>query len=286
MSTRDGRAAADPVPLGDVDGTARADGTPVRLPVTVAGPPDAPAVVLAHGVGSSSRFVVAACAAPLVAAGWRLVAFDQRGHGDATRCPDLADHHLDAYAADLAAVAAAAPGELAAIGGISLGGHAAVRATVDLPRLVCLPAWSGRTVAGRGPHAAVAAEVRAVGIAVVTDRLRADPALPGWLRDTLVTDYDRHDPASLTAALLALDGGDAPSDAEVAALAVPIALVAWPDDPGHPLTVAERWQHLARDATLTRLRLTDPEVALTRFGDAVVTALATAVRRRPARRRT
>lgn len=255
-----------------VHGCARSDGTPVDLAVAEIGGADRPAVILAHGVGSSARFVAAACGAPLTAAGWRLVTYDARGHGASTPCPDPADHDLAAYVGDLDAVVAASSG-VAVVGGVSLGGHAALRSAADVPRLVCLPAWSGRATAGDGPHAAVAAEVRRIGVAGVIGRLRGDTAMPAWLRDTLVADYARHDAASLTAALLALDGGEAPDDLEVASLAVPLGVVAWRGDPGHPFAVAEHLAATAPVATLTELALTDLEVALTRFGDAVVAAL-------------
>lgn len=247
-------------------------GAPVTLAVATVGPIDAPAVVLAHGVGSSARWVASVCAAPLVEAGFRLVAYDARGHGASSAAPDVADHHLDVHAADLDAVVASIDGEVAAVGGVSLGAHAAVRATSRHPRVVCLPAWIGTATAGDGPHAAVAAEVRAIGIGEVVARLAADTAMPAWLRDTLVTDYRRHDAASLTAALLALDGADAPTRDELAGLDVPVAVVGWPDDPGHPLEVARTWANLA-GGTLTTLRLEDLDVGPTRFGDAVVTAL-------------
>lgn len=265
-----------PVHRWQVAGAPRADGGPVTLPVAAIGHPTAPAVVLAHGVGSSARFVAAACASPLTEAGYRLVVLDQRGHGDATACPAVTDHGLDAYAADLAAVVGSVPGEVAAVGGISLGGHAAVRADLPHPRLVALPGWTGRRAAGEGPHAAIAAEVRRDGVAALTDRLRADATMPTWLRGTLVTDYARHDPASLAAALVALDGADGPSDDEIAALGRPqgpgLAVVAWPDDPGHPLEVARAWAARA-GAPLEQLRVTDPDDRLTRFGDALAAAL-------------
>lgn len=262
----------------EVPGVARRDGHPVVLAAAAVGPPAAPALVLAHGVGSSARFVAAACAAPIVAAGWRLVVHDARGHGASTPCPDPADHHLGAFVSDLERVAAAAArfgaAPVEAVGGISLGGHAALRADVPGDRVVCLPAWWGRAEPGVGVHAAVAAEVRAVGVPRVIDRLRADTAMPRWLRETLVADYARHEEASLAAALVALDGADGPSEADLAGTSGRVAVVAWRDDPAHPFEVAERLvDTLGPRGTLTELALTDLDVSLTRLGDAIVRGL-------------
>jgi pimeloyl-ACP methyl ester carboxylesterase len=253
-------------------------GERVHLAVASVGPSDAPTVVVAHGVGSSARFVVEAFARPVVAAGGRLVAYDLRGHGASTPVVDPADHRLDAHVGDLAAVVADLTEPPAVLGGVSLGGHAAVRAGdrgVEADALLaCLPAWTGRATPGEGPHAAVAAEVRRVGIGTVLDRLRADTTMLGWLRDTLVTDYARHDPASLTAALLALDGGDAPSEDELRHLVDrPLAVVGWPDDPGHPLAVAERWAELAPTAVLGKLALDDLTASRARLGEVAVATL-------------
>jgi pimeloyl-ACP methyl ester carboxylesterase len=257
----------------EVDGTPRRGGHPVVLAGVSLGPPDAPAVVLAHGVGSSARFVAASCAAPLVAAGWRLVTYDARGHGLSTPCPDPADHHLDLHVADLDAVVAVT-GPTSVVGGISLGGHAALRRAGPEARVVCLPAWWGPAEVGVGVHAAVAAEVRAVGAAGVIARLERETGMPAWLHETLLTDYRRHDPASLAAALVALDGAPGPTSDDVARATAPLAVVGWRDDPGHPFDVAQR---LVRQApgpsSLTELVIGDLDVSLTRFGDAIVRGL-------------
>lgn len=226
------------------------DAPGATLAVVEVGSPDAPAWVVAHGAGSSARFVVEALAGPVVRAGRRLVTYDLRGHGASSPARHTRDHHLDVHAADLAHVAASSgdtgSGDtIEVVGGISLGAHAAVRAVADGARcevaLACLPAWTGRAVPGRGPHAAIAARVAEVGVAGHLAAIRDDHDLPGWLRDTLLADLAGHDAASLAAVLTALDGGLAPTAEELVALPVPLAVVGWPDDPGHPLDVAERW---------------------------------------------
>ncbi|MFP4312303.1 MAG: alpha/beta fold hydrolase, partial [Nitriliruptoraceae bacterium] len=101
-----------------------------QLAVSEVGPPEAPAWVLAHGAGSSARFVRAAFAGPVLATGRRLIAYDLRGHGASSPARAPEDHHLDVHAGDLAAVVARVPG-VEVVGGISLGAHVAVRAVAD-----------------------------------------------------------------------------------------------------------------------------------------------------------
>ncbi|MFF9673935.1 alpha/beta fold hydrolase [Streptomyces eurythermus] len=95
-----------------------ADGA--RLHVEAHGPEDAPAVVLAHGWTCSTVFW-AAQIRDLAAAGHRVIAYDQRGHGRSPASPVCT---VEALADDLEAVLAAtlAPGEKAVIAGHSMGG--------------------------------------------------------------------------------------------------------------------------------------------------------------------
>ena len=247
----------------------------VRLHVVEVGGTDAPTLLLLHGVGSSSRFLVETFAAPARAAGWRLLAVDLRGHGGSTALTDPAAHAFDQHVADVAALADRFTPQV--VGGVSLGGHAAVGAAAAGVAcrgvLACLPAWAGRAVPGEGPHAAVAAEVGAVGVAGMLARFRTDTAMVPWLREVLVRDWGAHDPDSLAAALTALDGGQAPTSDEVAGLPVPLALVGWPDDPGHPIAVARDWARTAPRAHLAETSLAAVQEDRTALGHAAVDAL-------------
>ena len=255
----------------------RADG--VAIAAVEVGPPGAPAWVIAHGAGSSARFVVEAFAVPVLASGARLVTYDLRGHGASSAVRDPVAHHLEQQVGDLEAVAGSIPGPVEVVGGVSLGAHAAVRALArrsaggvrgplsDVEVVVaCLPAWTGPSIAGTGPHAGNAAEARRVGIPAVIDRLRVAAGMPAWLQATLLADYPRHDPASLAATLEALDGGEAPTEQELRTLPVPLAVVGWPEDPGHPLAVARRWAALASPSPAGRLLIEDLDGDLAALG--------------------
>lgn len=237
---------------------------------------DGPVALVAHGVGSSAMFVQEAFAGPFASAGWRLAAVDLRGHGESSPAPDPADHHLDVHARDLAVVARSLGAGL--VGGVSIGAMAAVRAVSDgleVEAVVAvIPGWTGPSMVGQGPHAAIADEVRKVGIAGMIARLEAEPHLPAWLREVVLRDYRRHDQDSLAAALLSLDGGEGPSLREVASLPCPLAVVGWPDDPGHPLAVAEAWSRAAPNAALATTSIAAMQLDRTGFGQCAVESLA------------
>ena len=247
----------------------------VDLQVMELGPPGAEALVVAHGVGSSARFVLETFGAPVIASGRRLVAYDLRGHGDSTPVREPAGHAFERHLEDLHAVVGASGARL--VGGVSLGGHVAAgyaaRGGAVQGVVACLPAWTGRAVPGEGPHAAVAAEVATLGIAELVERFERDDAMVPWLRNVLIRDWAASDPDSLRAALVALDGALAPSDVELSDLQAPLGVVGWADDPGHPLEVARSWAGRAPRGVLVETSLTAMEEDGTALGAAAVAAL-------------
>lgn len=251
----------------------------VRLRTQRHGPGSGPVVVLQHGVGSSCRFLAESVAPPLVELGWQVVVAPVRGHRGADPVPDARRHSLAHLATDVGALVEAT-GALVC-GGVSIGGHAAVAAVArgltpsSTAVVAALPAWTGSARAGRGPHAAVAAEVATVGVSGMWHRLAATDGMRPWLRRVLLRDLAVHDEHSLAAAFAALHGGDAPTTDELASLPPGCGVVGWDGDAGHPLEEAHRWAMTmpgGRLATLGIADLDEDPVALGRAMAEVVGA--------------
>lgn len=112
------RAALEAPLVGRPLPVTAADGTPLHAEVF--GPEDAPAIVLAHGWTCALGFWTLQIQE--LSRRFRVVAYDQRGHGESGR-PQSTDYSTGAFASDLDAVLRAAlrDGERAVIGGHSLG---------------------------------------------------------------------------------------------------------------------------------------------------------------------
>ena len=116
--------------------------TGVRLNVAVAGPEDAPPVILLHGFPESHR--TWRDVMPLLADRFRLVMPDQRGFGGSDAPADVADYRADKVIADLFALA-----DALGIGNFMLVGHdwggaiawgAAIKADPRIERLAIINA--------------------------------------------------------------------------------------------------------------------------------------------------
>jgi pimeloyl-ACP methyl ester carboxylesterase len=100
----------------------------IRLVAEVAGDPEAPPVVLAHG-GGQTRHSWGTTLLALGQRGWRAYSLDLRGHGDSAWDPD-GDYSMDAFAGDLRAVARSLP-QPPALVGASLGGLSCMVAVAE-----------------------------------------------------------------------------------------------------------------------------------------------------------
>ena len=105
------------LPVGELLAVRTDDGA--ELAVTVAGPSDAPLVVLAHGF-TNGREVWSPVAHRLLRAGRRVALYDHRGHGSSTSGSD--GHTIDRLGRDLAAVLEALDASDAVLVGHSMGG--------------------------------------------------------------------------------------------------------------------------------------------------------------------
>lgn len=100
----------------------------VELVADVAGEPSAPCVVLMHG-GGQTRFSWQNAMEELIEAGYRVINFDARGHGESSWAGP-GGYGLRRHARDLAHITADVEGAVALVGA-SLGGATALRAMAD-----------------------------------------------------------------------------------------------------------------------------------------------------------
>lgn len=99
----------------------------MRLAADVEGDPDAPPVVLFHGGGQTRH--AWGTTLQVLGRSWRAYSVDLRGHGDSAWAPD-GNYGLDAFAADVRAVARSLP-QAPALVGASLGGIASLAAIAE-----------------------------------------------------------------------------------------------------------------------------------------------------------
>lgn len=207
----------------------------------------APTVVVLPGSGSDDVFVRRAFGPVARALGWRLVSpAPAAGRG-------VVSGYRSALDAAAAARRAAAP---LLVGGISLGAHVAARWAAergpDGPDglLLALPAWTGAPV-GPPPAAAAArataAVARRAGVAGAIAAARG--GAPRWLADELARAWTGYGDG-LADALEEAAAEPGPAPAALRGLAVPVGLAALPDDPVHPLAVADEWRGLLPRAAL------------------------------------
>jgi pimeloyl-ACP methyl ester carboxylesterase len=268
------------------------DGVTLSLEETdPAGPPD-PArspIVLLHGLTATRRYVVMGSRL-LERSGYRVIAYDARGHGRSTPAVVAGGQTMAGEAAygyarlarDLEAVLDALELPRAALAGASMGAHTILRFALDHPERVAAlglvtPAFDptasaaapgdmgtrpGGVVIGRAgsdhDRDVLARALREGGVEGFIRAYDFSAVLPAW-RDTvervLSQRLSLHEHPAAVADAMEIVSRSRPFEefAELSAITVPTVVVASRDevDPGHPLALAERYAQAIPGATLT-----------------------------------
>jgi 3-oxoadipate enol-lactonase len=225
-----------------------------------------PLAIYAHGLTQSRASETASGMfdwSPVARAGHRLVRYDARGHGRSSGSPDPSQYSWANLAQDLLALADQLSPDAPVSGiGSSMGTgtmlHAAVAAPRRFDRLVLTApptAWATRAAQGdmyragadlveqQGPQALAAMAAQAPVPEVFAGLPDFPPApdvnaelLPWVMRGASSTDL--------------------PAENAIAELDLPVLILAWAGDPGHPLSTAERLSTLIAGSRLEVARTT------------------------------
>jgi pimeloyl-ACP methyl ester carboxylesterase len=243
-------------------------------------------IVLLHGLTATRRYVVMGSRL-LERSGYRVIAYDARGHGRSGAAPDHTAYGYERLARDLETVLDVLEIPRAALAGASMGAHTILRFALDNPERVAAlgivtPAYdpstfavstpvsaedaSGATAPARDETDAGSAEggrdelargLREGGVEGFIGAYDLSNVPPAW-RETveavLRQRLSAHEHPEAVADALEVVSRSQPFEAfaELGAIAAPTVVVASRDevDPGHPLALAERYARAIPGATL------------------------------------
>ncbi|HEX2849888.1 MAG TPA: alpha/beta hydrolase [Acidimicrobiales bacterium] len=211
--------------------------------------------------------------------GIALTRYDAPGHGRSPAPLDDAVYEWRNLASVMLEVMAASA---TVAGGASMGCATAIYAALAAPErvtglvLVIPPtAWATRA-AQTDLYLKGADYVAANGTAAYIERLREMPAQPPWSAPTREIGW-RHtlamDPVALPHVLRGAARSDLPGDEDLATIAAPAIVLAWADDPGHPVSTAEHLVEVLPAASLHVARSRDEVLAWPRLVESFVASL-------------
>ena len=229
--------------------------TAPALHVTDAG--DGPPVLLLHGLTATHRYVVMGSSA-LQRGGYRVVAYDARGHGASAPAPAYAYPDL---AADLVTLLDALGLERAVLAGASMGAHTALRVALDHPDrvaglVVVTPAAHPGAPPGLERWDRLSAALRTGGVDGFVAAYGLEDVPEQWRATTekvLRQRLGQHEHlAAVADALQQVPRSEPFGLDELPAIGCPTVVVADRDeaDPGHPLWVGEAYASLIPGASL------------------------------------
>jgi pimeloyl-ACP methyl ester carboxylesterase len=212
---------------------------------------DGPPIVLLHGLSATKRYVVHRSKV-LPRAGYRLVMYDARGHGESAAPEDPDAYEYSDLAADLGSIMDEYELDRAALAGVSMGAHTALRFALDAPERVSAlvlitPAFTGEAP-DTGPWDRMADALEESGVEGFVESWGAKDVAPRYREAALENARQRlslhRDRAAVARALRVVPVSEPFSSIEaLREIEAPTLVVGSRDeaDPVHPLAVAERY---------------------------------------------
>ena len=195
----------------------------------------------------------------------RIVRYDARGHGASAGSDRPSDYHWPALGQDMLALADALGVDRFVAGGQSMGAATSLYAALAAPEriealvLVNPPtAWQARA-AQAAAYEQMASLLASKGIGALRTLFESQPSSPRWLWDQssksggpshIARALDWLDARTLPSVLRGAGQTDLPAREVLRELTMPALILAWADDPMHPLGVAEALADLLPDARL------------------------------------
>ncbi len=222
--------------------------------VTLRGDDDGhgPVVLVLHGLSATRRYVLHGSTA-LERDGFRVIAYDARGHGASSPAPSPTDYRYAQLADDALRVLDGRGVERAAVVGMSMGSAVGAALAIAHPQRVqalvaITPAHLGMPTRDPGRWQQLAAGLEDGGPEGFVQAY-GDPGVPPesleLIRTVMRQRMARHEhPAAVAAALRATPTGAAfDGEQALAGITCPVLVVGSRDrlDPEHPLWIAERW---------------------------------------------
>jgi pimeloyl-ACP methyl ester carboxylesterase len=232
---------------------------------------EGPPIVLLHGLSATKRYVVHRSKA-LPRAGYRLVMYDARGHGESAAPEDPDAYAYSDLADDLRSVLERFELERVALAGVSMGAHTALRFALEEPERVSAvvaitPGFTGEAPE-TGPWDRMADALERGGVEGFVDEWGAQDVDERYRDAALEHVRQRlslhHDLGAVARALRVVprsrpfDGLEALREVAVPALVVGSRDEA---DPVHPLALAQRYAEELPDSRLLVEDEGDPPLA-------------------------
>ncbi|QAY60899.1 alpha/beta hydrolase [Microbacterium protaetiae] len=226
-----------------------------RIDWSVAG--DGPLVIFGHGLTNDRDTMEDAGIfdfAPLVAAGFRLLRFDWRGHGASGGGTDPDEYTWSSLADDfLALIDELQPDEPVIAMGCSMGTGSILTAAVRRPdrfaRLVLTaPPTAWQTRAAQGDMYRQLAQIVENGGVQALERAQEMMPPVGIFAELPAALPVRVSPQLLPTVLRGAAEADLPQQEAIRGLPVPTLILSWSGDPGHPVSTGETLHELIPDS--------------------------------------